>query len=60
MNFQVAASLKGLLKRGEESTKISVEMTASDLGKPRLQTKKSLEITIKDVNDHAPEFEKVG
>ncbi len=48
------------MKRGEESTKINVEMTASDLGQPRLQTKKSLEITIKDVNDHAPEFEKVG
>ncbi|XP_075337545.1 protocadherin gamma-C5-like [Odontesthes bonariensis] len=45
----------GALDR-EKSSEYNVEITATDLGSPSLSTKKTINVTITDVNDNPPVF----
>ncbi|XP_076729967.1 protocadherin gamma-C5 isoform X8 [Maylandia zebra] len=40
----------------ESSSECKIEITATDLGSPPLSTKKTINVTITDVNDNAPVF----
>ncbi|KAK6741188.1 hypothetical protein RB195_009193 [Necator americanus] len=55
--IRVAGDLTELLTPGMTILTREIEITASDEGSPRKTSKKAVKILIKDVNNHAPQFQ---